>query len=400
MSLASRIRSVAPSATLGLTAKAKALRAQGIDLIAFTAGEPDFDTPEPIKEAAMEALRKGDTKYTPASGTEDLKRAIVDRIEADLGVRYEPGQVVVSCGAKHALYNLFQVLLEPGDEVIIISPYWLSYPEIVRLASGVPVVVETTLESGFVPDPAAVEEKVSPRTRALILNSPSNPTGAVVPRSVLEELGALVLRHQLLLVTDEIYDKLLYDGLRHESPVTLSEELRGQTVLVNGASKTYAMTGWRLGWAVGGPQEITKAMGVLQSHSTSNPTSFAQPGAIAALTGPQDAVEAMRREFEKRRNVMMDGLESIPGVSVFRPQGAFYVFPSVAALLGKSVGDKRIGDSMDLAAHLLEEARVVVVPGGPFGCDHAIRLSFATSPEAIEEGLSRLRRELASLVES
>ncbi|HZO90360.1 MAG TPA: pyridoxal phosphate-dependent aminotransferase [Chthonomonadaceae bacterium] len=390
MSLSQRARNTAPSPTLGITAKIKALRAQGVDVVGFGAGEPDFDTPAYIKQAAVDALNAGYTKYTPSSGDVDLKDAIVAKLARDNNLHYKRENVIVSCGAKHSLYNLMQALLDPGDEILIPAPYWVTYPEQVRLADGKPVCVETRPENDFMPTIEAVRAALTPRTKGLILNSPSNPTGGVASRQTVEALAALAVEHNFYLISDEIYEKLLYDGRQHISPAALGPEVFQRTVTINGCSKAYSMTGWRIGYAAAADTELIAAMGRLQDQSTSNPTSIAQKAAVAALNGPQDAVEEMRQAFEERRNLIVEKLNAIPGVACRLPGGAFYAFADIASTRGKRAGERVIGGSDDLADYLLSEFQVGVIPGSGFGADNYIRLSYATSKENILKGLERL----------
>ena len=374
--LSNRITKVTPSLTLSITAKAKALQAQGIHVISLSAGEPDFDTPEFIKEAAIQALRKGVTKYTPAEGTLELRKAIASKLKRDQGLTYAPDQIVVSVGAKHSIFNLFQVLLNEGDEVLIPSPYWLSYPEIVTLSGGKSVFIETREEHEFKMTPEQLEKHITPRTKILVLNSPSNPTGAVYRRKELEALVPILLKHShVWILSDEIYEKLIFDGVGHTSIASLHPEMAKRTLLVNGHSKAYAMTGWRMGYAACA-KEIAEACSTLQSHSTSNPTSFAQAGAVVALEKGDAEAKKMCEVFEKRRNLFISELKKIPKLKPFSPQGAFYLFVNIEA-----TGI----DSMRLAERLLDEARVAVVPGKVFGSDRHIRLSFACSEKDILE---------------
>jgi aspartate aminotransferase len=384
MKISERARNTAPSPTLGITARARQMRAQGIDVISFGAGEPDFDTPEPIKQAAIAALQAGDTKYTASSGTEALRAAICEKLRRDNGLSYLPNEVIVSAGAKHSLYNIMQAVLDPGDEVIIPAPYWVSYPEQVKLAGGVPVVVAAREEESFRITAVAISAALSPRARMLIVNSPSNPTGAAIPPEELHRIAELAVERDLIVVSDEIYEKLTYDGFQHTSIASLGSDIRARTLTVNGFSKAYSMTGWRLGY-VAGDKNVIAAMGRIQDQSTSNPTSFAQAGALAALTGSQNEVEKMRQAFEKRRDVIVTRLNAIRGIRCVRPNGAFYVFPNISGLLSTQVPD-----SDALAEQLLAEARIAVVPGGGFGAPDYLRLSYATSMEQIQAGMDRL----------
>jgi aspartate aminotransferase len=391
MKISQRARDTAPSPTLGLTAQIARMKAEGIDVVGFGAGEPDFDTPEPIKEAAIAALRRGVTKYTPSGGTEELRRAICEKLARDNGLTYTPRQILVSIGAKHSLYNIMQAVVEPGDEVIIPAPYWVSYPEQVKLAGATPVFVEAPEADGFRVGADAIAAAITRRTRMLILNSPSNPTGAAIPRKELERIAALAVERDLIVVSDEIYEKLTYDGFAHTSIAALGEAIYRRTLTVNGFSKAYSMTGWRLGY-VAGDADVVAAMGRIQDQSTSNPTSFAQAGAVAALTGPQDAVAQMAAAFEERRNVIVERLNAIPGIRCAKPDGAFYVFPNISGLLTEQIPD---GDA--LAEYLLREARVGVVPGSGFGAPDHVRLSYATSLEQIEKGVARIAEATKAL---
>lgn len=392
MRLSERIAAVAPSATLAVDALARRARAEGVDVVGFGTGEPDFDTPEHIKEAARAALAAGATKYTATGGTAELRAAIC-RDLARRALTYTPDQVIATTGGKQALYNAFQVLLDPGDEVLIPAPYWVSYVEMVRLAGGVPVIVPTTEEDGFVPRLEALAAACTPRTRALVINSPANPTGEVWPPELLAQAGELALAHDLLLISDEIYADLVYDGSPAASVATLHSTLKERTLVVNGVSKTYAMTGWRLGYAAG-PKPLVQAMENLQSHSTSNPSALSQAAAAAALTGPREPVESMRQEFALRRRLMVEGLRALPGVTCRWPAGAFYAFPNVSGLYGRVLGGETLTDSTSLARALLREARIAVVPGMAFGDDLHLRFSYATSRDRITEGLARLAAAL------
>ncbi len=397
MKISERARNAAPSPTMAITAKAKALQAQGVDVVGFGAGEPDFDTPDHIKQAAKDALDAGYTKYTPSSGSDELRDAIVAKLMRDNGLRHERKNVIVSVGAKHSLYNIFQALLNPGDEVIIPVPYWVSYPEQVKLAGGVPVFIPTLPENEFMPTRDAVRAAITPRTKALILNSPSNPTGGVATRQMVKELASVVIQHDLTLVSDEIYEKLLYDGRQHLSPASLGDEIFQRTLTVNGCSKAYSMTGWRIGYIASANAELIAAMGRLQDQSTSNPVSIAQKAAVAALNGPTEPVEEMRKAFEVRRNLIVEKLNAIPGLTCRLPGGAFYVFPDISELFGKRAGNYEITGSDSFSTYLLETANVAVIPGSGFGADHYIRLSYATSTANIEKGLERIEAAVRRL---
>ena len=395
--LSARINSIKPSPTLAITMKANALRAEGRDVIGFGAGEPDFDTPDNVKKAAIQAIEEGFTKYTPVGGIDELKDAIIGKLNRDNKLNYTRAQIVVSCGAKHTLYNLAQVLFEEGDEVIIPSPYWVSYPDIVILTGAKPVILKTNASDGFKIGPGQLEEVINPRTRAVIINSPSNPPGAVYTQAELVELAEVFVKNDVLAISDDIYEKILYDGISFANMATVNADMKERTVVVNGVSKSHAMTGWRIGYAAG-PVEIIAAATKLQSQNTSNPTSIAQKAAVEALNGDQAIVEAMVKEFEKRRNVMVDRLNAIPGITCMTPQGAFYVFPEIAGLLGRKYGGKILATSSDVAAWLLDEANVAVIPGGEFGQDDHIRLSYATSMSNIEKGLKRIRDAIMKLI--
>lgn len=383
MKIARRVGSLTPSLTLAISSKAKELKAKGVDVCGFGAGEPDFDTPDPIKDAAKAALDAGFTKYTPASGLPELREAVCRRMAQEIGVEYTPGEVIVSCGAKHSVFNVVMALCDPGDEVLIPAPYWLSYPEMVRVAEGETVVLPTTVAAGYKVRADEVAAAITPRTRLLILNSPGNPTGSVYDRAELEAIAEVCRKRDVAVLSDEIYNRLVYDGAEHVSIASLPG-MRERTIVVNGASKTWSMTGWRIGWAAG-PKTVMSAIGGMQSHSTSNPTSFAQKGAIQALNGDQQSVETMRSAFARRRELMVGELQALPGVECVRPMGAFYAFPDIS-----STGL----DSVTFADALLEEEKVAVVPGKAFGEDACVRLSYACSEETIRKGLERMRRFL------
>uniref|UniRef100_A0A7C4AJD2 Aminotransferase n=1 Tax=Thermodesulfovibrio aggregans TaxID=86166 RepID=A0A7C4AJD2_9BACT len=394
--IAERARKVKSSPTLAVDSRAKQLRAKGMDVVNFGVGEPDFDTPEHIKEAAIKAIRDGFTKYTPVGGIDELKEAIIEKLERDNGLLYSKENIIVSCGAKHSLYNIAQALFGPEDEVIIPAPYWVSYPDQVLLNDAKPVIVDTREEDDFMLRAEALKEKITPKTKAVILNSPSNPTGFIYTEKTLKEIAEIALKNNFYIISDEIYEKLIYDGERHISIASLSEEIKNKTIVVNGLSKSYAMTGWRIGYAAG-PADIIKAMTKVQSQSTSNPTSIAQKAAVAALRGPQECVEQMRQEFEKRRNYLIRELNSISGVSCKMPKGAFYAFPTVKDIFGKKADNVQINSSMDLSIYLLEKAMVALVPGSAFGAEGYVRISYATSMENLSKGIERIRNALEEL---
>ena len=396
MKLASRAQRLKPSATLLITAKAKALKADGIDVVGFGAGEPDFDTPLNIKDEAQRAINNGFTKYTPVGGTDDLKNAIIFRLKQDYGLTYDKSEIMVSCGAKHSLYNLTQVIIDDGDEVIIPSPYWVSYPEQVNLAGGTPVIIETREEEGFKIDPDELRKKITSKTKAFILNYPSNPTGATYNEEDLRELAGIALGAGLIIISDEIYDKIIYNGVSHTPIATIGDDVKKSTILVNGVSKSYSMTGWRIGYSAG-DKNVSSAMSKLQGQSTSNPTSISQMAAIEALKGPQDEVAKMVKEFERRKNYIAKRLNEIPGITCFNPQGAFYVFPNVSNYYGKSYNGKGIGNSVDFSEYLLDVAKVAVVPGAEFGSDKHVRISYALSMEEIIKGVDRIEEALERL---
>ncbi len=396
MNLATRITLIKPSATLAITAKANALKAEGRDIIGFGAGEPDFDTPANIKKAAVKALDAGFTKYTPVGGIDELKDAIIAKFKRDNGLSYKRSEIVVSCGAKHTLFNLAQVLFQEGDEIIVPSPYWVSYTDILILSGAKPVIVKTSSSDGFKLKPDQLERAITGRTKALILNSPSNPTGAAYTAEELAALAKVVVKKGILVISDDIYEKIVYDGFSFSTIASVSEEAKSLTVVVNGVSKAYSMTGWRIGYAAG-PEPIIAAVTKLQSQNTSNPNSIAQKATVEALNGPQDSVSCMVEEFEKRRAVIVAALNAIPGVSCFNPQGAFYVFPDVSGVYGRSYKGKLINTSSDLAAYLLDAANVAVVPGIEFGNDAFIRLSYATSMEQIKTGVERISTAIKNL---
>lgn len=396
MKLAARVGRIVPSPTLSITATAKAMAAQGIDVIDFASGEPDFDTPEPVKAAAEAAIRAGFTKYTPSSGIDELRGAIAEKLKAEQGLQYEKSQILVSCGAKHSLYNVAEALLEAGDELIIPVPFWVSYQDQTLLNDATPVLLQTQEQDGYTISQEALEAVITPRTKAIIVNSPCNPTGATYDRKTLEGIAAVALRHDLVIISDEIYEKVLYDDIQHVSIAALSPEVAARTVVINGVSKAYAMTGWRIGYAAG-PKPLLTAMANIQSQSTSNPCSISQKAAVAALRLGNPFTTMMVTEFDRRRRVMVDRLNKMPGVTCRMPTGAFYAFPNVSGVLSRRWKDRPIGSAAELATYLLNEAQVAVVPGEPFGSGCHIRLSYATAMEAIERGLTRIEAALGRL---
>jgi aspartate aminotransferase len=393
--LADRLATLAPSPTLAMQARARAMRAQGVDVISFGAGEPDFDTPRRIKDAAIRAIESGQTKYTEVGGIPELRAAVCHKLKRDNGLDYTPDEVTVSCGAKHTLFNIVMALVNPGDEVLIPSPYWVSYPEQVRLLGGAPVPVGTREATGFDLDPGELRRAVTPRTRLVILDSPGNPTGAVFSAGALAEVARLCLERDLWVVSDECYEVLTYEG-RHVSIASLGPEIKARTIVVNTCSKAYAMTGWRIGYAAG-PRAVIRAMTDVQSQVTSNPTSVAQWAAAEALSGPQDEVAKMVGEFDRRRRVIVEGLNAIPGVSCVMPRGAFYAFPNVSGLFGKTARGRALRGSADVCEFLLDEARIATVAGVDFGSDAHIRLSYATALDKIVEGIRRMGEAVRAL---
>jgi len=394
--LADRTKLIKPSVTLAIAAKAGKLRAEGVDVVNFSAGEPDFDTPEHIKAAAVEALRKGMTKYTDVKGIEPLRQAVADSYRRDHDLSYRKEDVLVSCGAKHSVYNIFQAVVNPGDEVVIPAPYWVSYSDMALLAGGVPKLVPSDEASGFRITAEQLRAALTPRTRVFVLNSPCNPTGATYNRDELLELTSVLEKHDCLLLADDIYEKIIYDGFQVHNILTLCPALRDRTIIVNGVSKSYAMTGWRIGYALGA-NDVIAAASKIQSQSTSNPTSIAQFAALEAIRGPQDEVAAMVREFHRRRDVIVERLNAIDGISCRKPEGAFYVFPNIGGLLNKSGRGKKLSSPCDIADYLLEEAKVAAVPGEDFGSNAHIRFSYATSLEDIEKGCARIREAVRKL---
>lgn len=385
--ISKRAASLSPSLTLAIDSKAKAMKAAGEDVVGFGAGEPDFDTPQHIKDACAKALADGFTKYTPSSGIPELRQAIADKFQRDNGLSYKPSQVIVNCGGKHSCYNVILATCEEGDEVIIPAPYWLSYPEMVKLAGATPVVINTSDKTEFKVTPEQLREAITPRTRLFVLNSPSNPTGSVYTPEEIKVLGDICVEKGVLIMSDEIYEHLLYDGAVHKSVASFSQAHKDHTIIVHGLAKAWSMTGWRLGF-IAAPEPIAKAIDAIQSHSTSNPTSFAQKGGVAALNGPQDHLPVWLAEYAKRRTYACQKLNSIPGITCVNSKGAFYLFPNISAL-GLN--------SSDFCAKLLEQEKVAAVPGIAFGADDYLRISYATSLANIEKGLDRLEKFVKGL---
>jgi aspartate aminotransferase len=386
MALSERARRLKPSSTLAITAKANAMRAEGIDVIGFGAGEPDFDTPDHIKMAGIEAINSGFTKYTAASGMPELKEAVAAKFKRDNGIEYNVSEVTIGCGAKHIIYNIFQAVCDAGDEVLIPSPFWVSYPEQVRLAEGVPKIVETT---NFKMTPKQFESAITPKTKMLVLNSPSNPTGAVYSRRELEEIGEVALRRRIMILSDECYEKIVYDGNSHHSIGSFDRGLKDLTFTVNAVSKTYSMTGWRIGYA-GGPADYIRAIGSITSQSTSNPCSISQKAAVAGLSGDYAFLDTMLNEFDKRRKILAESLNESLQDDTPLPGGAFYFFPSMAAFIDKEMQGMVVRTADDFCKILIEKARVAAVPGTDFGDSTRLRFSFATSEKNIREGLERI----------
>lgn len=396
MKLSARAERLQPSATLTITAKAKALKSQGVDVIGFGAGEPDFDSPDHVKEAAINAINQGLTKYTGVGGIDELKDAIIHRLKEDHNLEYEKSEIITSVGAKHTLYNVIQVLFDKGDEVIVPAPYWVSYPEQIKLAEATPVILETKESDGFKITPEALKQHINSNTKALILNYPSNPTGATYNEAELRAIVDVAMDAGLIIISDEIYEKIIYGGIKHIPVASLGEDIKKATILVNGVSKTYSMTGWRIGYAAG-DKDVISAMSKLQGQSTSNPTSISQWAAIAAFTGDHQVIEDRTKEFEQRKNYIVEKLNDIPQISCFDPQGAFYVFPNVSGCYGKKYNGKVIKDSLDFTEFILDEAKVAVVPGVAFGADDYVRISYATSMDDIVKGIDRMTEAIKKL---
>lgn len=389
MNLSKKAGNISPSITLSITAKANELKAQGVDVVSFGAGEPDFNTPQNIINAAIKAMQDGKTKYTPAGGILELKKTICKKFKEDNGLDYTTDQITISTGAKQCLANVFMAILNPGDEILIPIPYWVSYPELVKLADGVPVFVETLKENNYKYTIEDLEKAVSDKTKAILINSPNNPTGTIYNREELIEIAEFAKKHDLLIISDEIYEKLIYDGEKHISIASLSEDAFERTVVINGVSKTYAMTGWRLGY-MAASKEITKLMTSIQSHMTSNVNTIAQYAAIEALNGPIEDLNTMVKEFERRRNFMVDRLSKIDGVSIIKPSGAFYIMVNISSYFNTTFKGEEIKNSLDFSRVLLDEEKVAVIPGAGFGLDEYIRLSYATSMDIIETGIDRI----------
>ncbi len=396
LELSKKAQAVKPSSTLAITAKAKELKAQGIDVVGFGAGEPDFDTPDNINEAAIKAINEGFTKYTDASGTLELKQAVCKKFEAFNKLNYKPGQIVISNGGKHSLTNVFEAILNPGDEVIIPAPYWLSYPEIVKLADGIPVYVKASKEQNYKISAEQVAAACTGKTKALILNSPSNPTGMIYTREELEAIAKVVVDKDIYVVADEMYENLIYGDYEHISIASLNEEIYKRTITCSGVAKSYSMTGWRIGYT-GSSAEIAKLMGSVQSHQTSNPNSIAQKAATEALNGPQDTVAAMANEFNKRRKFMVERITAMPLIDAITPQGAFYLFVDCSKVLEKDYKGSKIGTTDKLAEILISDYNIAVVPCGDFGFDDHIRLSYAISQEQIKKGMDRIEEFVKAL---
>lgn len=396
MNLSNKAKEINPSITLEITAKAKELKELGVDVVSFGAGEPDFNTPENIIEAAIKAMKDGKTKYTPTSGILDLRKAICKKLNKDNDLNYEPNQIVVSTGAKQSLANAFTAILNKGDEVIIATPYWVSYPELIKLSDGVPVILKTIKENDYKYTINELRSSITRNTKAIVINSPNNPTGSIYTKEELFEIAEFAKENNLIIISDEIYEKLIYDNEKHISIASISEDAYNRTIVINGLSKAYAMTGWRIGYSACN-KEIAKLMSSVQSHVTSNINSISQYAAIEALSGPKESINIMIKEFEKRRNYMINRLKQINDLSIIEPKGAFYIMICIDKYYNKSINNKKIKSSLDFSKSILEEEKVAVIPGVAFGLDNYIRLSYATSMEIIEEGLNRLERYLKKL---
>ncbi|SES69029.1 L-aspartate aminotransferase apoenzyme [Natronincola peptidivorans] len=389
ITLSKKNLNIAPSVTLTIDAKTKQMKADGIDVISFGVGEPDFQTPSNIKNAAVEVIKNGSIGYTAASGLPDLKKAICEKLQKENNLSYQPENIIVSNGAKHSLYNIFQAICNPGDEVIIPIPYWVSYPELVKMADATPIFIECNEENEFKLRKEDLLSAITKNTKAIILNSPSNPTGSVYSKEELEEIAKIAIKNDIIIVADEIYEKLVYDGEKHISIASLNNEIKERTIVINGMSKGYAMTGWRIGYTASAV-EIAKIMGNIQSHATSNPNTIAQYASIEGLRGDQFSIEEMRKAFDERRSFMVNRINEIKDLSCITPKGAFYVMMNISKWIGKEVKGKKIENSIDFAEMLLDNAKVAIVPGLAFGADNFMRLSYATSLENIKEGLNRI----------
>jgi len=394
MQFSKKFESIAPSPTLAIDSKFKQMKADGLNVVGFGAGEPDFDTPEHIKKAAIDAIMSGKTKYTPASGTLELKKAICEKFKRDNGLSYEPKNIVVSNGAKHSLINAFGAILNPGDEVIIPAPFWVSYPEMVKYNDGVPVIINTTEEDKFKVSPSQLEEAITDKTKAVVINSPCNPTGMVYTKDELKAIADIAVKHGIYVISDEIYEHLIYGDVKHTSIASFGEDIKELTIIINGVSKTYAMTGWRIGFTASS-ERIAKMMSNVQSHTTSNPNSIAQEATIAALNGPKEELEVMLKAFDERRKYMVERINAVEGVSCTAPDGAFYVMMNIEKLIGKTIAGKLIKSADDFSEIFLSEELVAVVSGVGFNAPNYVRWSYATSKENISEGIDRLEKLLA-----
>ncbi|MCK9442922.1 MAG: pyridoxal phosphate-dependent aminotransferase [Tissierellaceae bacterium] len=384
---------IEPSVTLEITAKAKSMKDSGIDIISFGAGEPDFNTPENIQKEGIKAIKEGLTRYTPASGIIELKNAICEKLSKDNGLEYKANNIIISSGAKHSIHNALLAILNPGDEVMFGVPYWVSYPELIRIADGIPIYIQTNEENDFKFSINDLDNALSPKTKAIILNSPNNPTGSIYSEDELRSIAQWAVKNNVIVISDEIYEKLIYDGKSHISIASFGEDIKNLTIVINGMSKAYAMTGWRIGYAAA-HEDIIKVMSNIQSHATSNPSSISQYASVEGLLGDQSNIEKMRVQFEERRNYMYNTINSIDGLSCRQPEGAFYIMVNFSKLIGKVIRGKTISSSLDFASLLLEEGKVAVIPGIGFGVNHFIRLSYATSLDNIKEGLERIRKTL------
>lgn len=390
MNLSRKGLAIEPSVTLEITAKAKALKDAGVDILSFSVGEPDFNTPENIQEEGIRAIKSGLTKYTPASGILELKKAVCEKLEKENNLKYSPSNIIISNGAKHSIYNALMAIINPGDEVIIGVPYWVSYPDLIRISDGVPVFIESLEENDFKFNVNDLNKALTDKTKAIILNSPNNPTGSIYNEEELREIADWAVKNNIFVISDEIYEKLIYDGNVHVSIASLNDEIKNLTIVINGMSKAYSMTGWRIGYAAAN-EKIIKVMSNLQSHTTSNPSSISQYASVVGLTGDQTSVDEMKKHFDQRRKFMAEGINSIKGLSCRTPKGAFYIMVNFTELLGKTIKGRVINSSLDFSTLLLEEANVAVVPGVAFGDDKYIRLSYATSLENIKEGIRRIK---------